>query len=96
MEHEISHIDDIIVIFRGCGTIGTGASKVEIVRGTPGKREVVPGVADCWEDTLHRYEDEEKKKEMSFPTFRHFGISRSPPYNSEPVDEKSQQGVKNS
>ena len=78
MEYEIFHIDDTIVILRGFGRKGTGASEVEIVRGTPGKREVVPGVADCWEDTLHRYEDEEKKKEMSFPTFRHFGIPLSP------------------
>jgi len=78
MEYEISHIDDTIVILRGLGIIGTGGSEVEIVRGTPGKREVVPGIAYCWKDTVHRYENEEKKQEMSFPTFRHFGISLAP------------------
>ena len=94
MEHEISHVDDIIVNFGGCTKIGTRASEVEIVRGTPGKREVVPGIADCREDTVHRYEDEEKKKEMSFPTFRHFGISRSPRIIPSPWTKKANGGLK--
>lgn len=94
MEYENSHIDDTIVILRGFGTIGMGANEVEIVRGTPGKREEGPGIAGCWKDTLHRYEDEEKEKEMFFPTFRHFGISLSPRIISSPWAKKAKRGLK--
>ena len=94
MEYEIFHIDDTIVILRGFGRKGTGASKVGVVQGTPGDGEVVPGIAGWREDTLHPYEGGEKKKEMPVRTLRHFGISLSPPCASESFGEKGQQEVK--
>jgi hypothetical protein len=61
MGYESFHIDDTIVMLRGFGIKGTGASEVGVVQGTPGEREVVPRIAGWREDTLHPYEGGEKK-----------------------------------
>lgn len=57
---------------------GSEASTLDIIGGIPGYDEVIREEADRQENKLHRYEQDEKKQEMAFPTLCHVGISSSP------------------
>lgn len=54
------------------------ASTLEIIGEIPGYDKVIRKEADRQENKLDRYEEDEKKQEVAFPTLCHVGISSSP------------------
>ncbi len=56
------------VIYRRCVIRNSGASKLGIIVGPPGKERITRRGADCREDNLQRYEGKEKKQGMALLT----------------------------